>query len=306
MSGNALASPGAAPVEPGQAPENVAPAGQEPATPATPEQDTVTVVTNTPDEPEVQATGEIQGTAAAAAPAEPGEEPDQVDDTPEPTGDQADRIAKLEKRLGYETRQRQKLERQLSARPTKPENLPTAAPKAEDFETYDEYQDALVEWKVEQKLAKRQEEVDSVSAQDDLSYFRDETNDRGREMYSDYDAIALSDQVPITQPMIEILQDCDNPESIVYYLGKNIKDATAISRMSPTQAARAIGIIENKVAAQLKANPIIPGGNKPVKKTVSQAPEPIKPTGSGNVIGKDPEKMTQAEYEAWRASGGGR
>jgi hypothetical protein len=68
--------------------------------------------------------------------------------------------------------------------------------------------------------------------------------------------------------------------------------------MSKTQAARAIGKIEAKVATQL-ATPPTP------RKKVSNAPPPVKPTGSNNVVTKDPEKMTQSEYEQWRAQGGG-
>ena len=107
----------------------------------------------------------------------------------------------------------------------------------------------------------------------------------------------------ITKPMLKIMRDSEfeHPEAVAYYLGKNPADAVEISRMSPIQATRALTRIEVKATAELKANPVA----KPKTKKVSGAPPPVKPTGSGSMVSKDPEKMSQREYEKWRAEGGG-
>lgn len=291
---NALASPGAE-VDPkdSQEIEGV-------VTPPAAEQDNVEVVTNE-DLPAEELEAEAGAEEEPAV--EPGEEEGQTDNTPEVTPEIQAKLDKLEKRLGYEQRQRQKIERQLQARQAQaaPEGEDTAAPKAEDFATYDEYQDALVDYKVNKRINAYEQKVSEDYSTTDLEGFVEDTKELGRERYSDFDKVALSNNVPITQPMLKIMQDCENPEGIAYYMGKNIKEATAISRMSPVQAARAIGIIEAKVSAEIIKNP----SGKPTKRTVSNAPPPVKPTGSGNVIVKDPEKMSQAEYEQWRAGGGG-
>jgi hypothetical protein len=107
--------------------------------------------------------------------------------------------------------------------------------------------------------------------------------------------VALAQTVPITPMVMEALAETENPADIAYYLGKNQPKAVAISRMTPIAAARAIAQIE----ASLSGTPPQP----PTKKTTT-APPPIKPVGSSNTVTKDPEKMTQAEYEAYRLAQG--
>lgn len=213
-------------------------------------------------------------------------------------------LEKLNNRLGYEQRQREKLEREIRQSQQMPRIDGVNAPKQDDFETYEEYQQAFIDYRIASGISDYQRrQVQSVQ-QSSIDGFIDETTIAGREKYNDFDSVVLQNHVPITQPMLQIMQNCEHPESIAYYLGKNLKDATAISRMSPIQQVRAITNIENKVKTELNA--ISRPGGRNSQKTVSKAPPPVKPTGSANVINKDPEKMTQAEYEAWRAKGGGR
>ena len=110
--------------------------------------------------------------------------------------------------------------------------------------------------------------------------------------------MALAETVPITSMVMEALAETENPADIAYYLGNNRTECIAISKMTPMAASRAIAKLETKLAGSAPAP-------KPTKKTTS-APPPIKPVGSSNTVGKDPEKMTQAEYEAWRESQGAR
>ena len=283
--GNALVTEEDKVVEPVEAQEET---GEE--SPATVETGEETPPADAPTEE----AGEVEPTGEETA-----GEPEKEDKAPKTDEATDDRIAKLEKRLGYEQRQRKKLEKKLSLRQAPPEETDTAEPKAEDFETYEEYQAALIDHKVQSGINKYKAEQADTSQASDLEEFIEDTKTAGREMYSDFDAVVLAETVPMTKPMLEIMQDCENPESIAYYLGKNIAEATAISRMSQTQAARAIGKIEAKVAENLASPSPQP------RKKVSKAPPPVKPTGSNNVVTKDPEKMTQDEYEQWRAGGGG-
>ena len=257
----------------------------------------------TPPEPEVEAeaAGEeeaAEGTAEAA-------DPDKVDEEPEITPEVQKRMDKLEKRLGYETRRREKLEKQISRQP-EPEEADLKAPSEDDFDTYKDYQDALVDYKVQEGIRKYQTKVSTEYDSDDLQDFITDTLSRGRDQFEDFTDIAEANTVPITKPMLKIMRDNDFefPEGIAYYLGKNLKEATAISRMSPIQATRALTIIEAKVSAGLKANPAAQPNNPP-KNRVSNAPPPVRPTGSAQTVSKDPDKMTQREYEDWRNKGGG-
>jgi len=182
---------------------------------------------------------------------------------------------------------------------------PAAAtkPDPDAFDDYNDYVEALTDFKVE---AKRREwdqaeatKAQSATHQTKMQNLREKIN-AGYESYSDFEDVALAETVPITSMVMEALAETDNPADIAYYLGKNRTECIAISKMTPIAAARAIAKIETQLS----------GGNgnpapKPTKKTTS-APPPIKPVGSSNTVAKDPEKMTQAEFEAYRISQGAR
>jgi hypothetical protein len=67
--------------------------------------------------------------------------------------------------------------------------------------------------------------------------------------------------------------------------------------MNPIQAAKAIARIEAQIAGAS------PPANQP---KIPSAPPPITPVGGSNVVTKDPDKMSQKEYEKWRVANGAR
>jgi hypothetical protein len=100
--------------------------------------------------------------------------------------------------------------------------------------------------------------------------------------------------------IVDILSECDHPADVAYYLAKNRIEGVAISRMTPLKAAREIAKLELKIAN----NPTPP---TPTPKKTTSAPPPINPIAGGTGgIDKDPNKMTQKEYEQWRISRGAR
>jgi len=121
---------------------------------------------------------------------------------------------------------------------------------------------------------------------------------RGFEKYEDFEDVALSETVPITPVIKEILGDCEAPEDVAYYLGKNRTEAIRISHMTPLAAARAIAKIELELSTKPVDSP------PPTTPKTTKAPPPIKPLGSAHEVGKDPSKMSQKEYEAWREAQG--
>lgn len=113
-----------------------------------------------------------------------------------------------------------------------------------------------------------------------------------RTRYADFDAVALNTSVPVSEFVAGLLQESDVGPDVAYYLGKNVKLAAAISSASPIEAARAIGRLEAEIA-------------KTRAKPVTNAPPPVSPIrGGGASTGKDPGKMTGAEYQVWRLAGG--
>ena len=263
------------------------------------------VVGTEPEGTEPESTGtEVvpTGTEVVEATGTGGEPTGKTDEVPKMLGDMVDQVKKLHDRFGYLQRQVETIRQEpvKPAKPEKPKPSEKPRPKEEDFEKYDEYIDAVTDWKVDRKLEAqdketKEKEVDGRTAEAEKE-FKGKL-DEAREKYTDFDEVAMGVNVPISQSMVQILHETENPGDIAYYLGQNLKECAAISHMTPFQAAKAIGKIEAEVKTELEKNPSLVV--KPEKK-VTKAPAPIKPIGSREVVTKDPEKMTQAEYEAWR------
>lgn len=87
----------------------------------------------------------------------------------------------------------------------------------------------------------------------------------GSKKYEDFEEIALSEDVPISVPMAEAIAESEFGADIAYFLGKNVKEAERIAKLSPMTAAREIGRLEAKFAASA---------------TVSKTPPPGKTVGA--------------------------
>ena len=227
-----------------------------------------------------------------------------VDEKPDPAVLEAQIKELEEKRLKYEQDAKYWREQKNTARkeffkekPEPQKEIEVSKPKVEDFENYEDYIEKLTDYKVESKRAEWEkaaiERERNVEIQEKESILQERIK-RGFDKYSDFEDIALSPTVPITQTIKDVLMESDIPEDVAYYLGKNQTEAVRISRLSPVAAARAIAKIEQELTKPVVTN------------RISKAPEPIKPLGSSNTITKDPEKMTVKEYEQWRLSNGAR
>lgn len=235
--------------------------------------------------------------------------PAEVDTQPDPAKLEAD-IQKLEERKKKAEReagywQRKELENRRAAHEVperKPaEVLPKAEPKQDDFDDYNDFVAATVDYRVK----KAQDEWDNDAREKEEQATHSERQatlksklDEGFTKYDDFGEVAFDHTATHITPMVvDILADCENAADVAYHLAKNRVEGVAISRMTPTKAAREIAKIDLTFGEGTGPKP-------PVKKTTG-APPPIKPLGSGPSGGnKDPNKMTQAEYNAWRASEG--
>lgn len=107
----------------------------------------------------------------------------------------------------------------------------------------------------------------------------------------DFEEVLASSDVPMTNSMQQAIMESEHGTKLAYYLATHPDEATDIAGMSPIGAIRTLGRIEERLATA-----------KPVVKTTN-APAPITPIGSRATVSKDPGKMSDAEYEKWRASG---
>ena len=166
------------------------------------------------------------------------------------------------KRLAREQR---KWEREQAQRLAEAQTRQQAAPAAdlvpEQFNSYEDYAEALAERKAEELLAQR-EAAKQQQALFEQYYEREET---ARDKYDDFDQVAYNESLPVTEIMAQSIQASDIGPDVLYWLGSNPKEAERISRLNPILQAKEIG----KVEASLMSNP-------PVRKT-STAPAPIAP-----------------------------
>jgi hypothetical protein len=177
-------------------------------------------------------------------------------------------------------------------------------PKPSDFPDYDQYVDAKTKFEV--KRARAEWERDSERKANEQSQRERSENlqtklQEGFQKYTDFEEVAFDRTATHITPMVvDILADCDHPADVAYYLAKNRVEGVAIARMTPLKAARAIALLEAKLA-----NNAPPPASPPPQRKTTNAPPPINPLGGGTGgIEKDPEKMTNKEYEQWRISQG--
>jgi hypothetical protein len=261
---------------------------------------TEVVPTGTEIEPTGTEVVEATGTGTGAEPAA------KTDEVPKILGEIKDQMKKLDSRYGYLQRRVDTLGQEPAkpAEPEKPKPSEKPRPKEEDFETYDLFIDALTDWKVDAKIeaqskVAQEKEQDGRTAEAEKEF--KSKLDEAKERYTDFEEVAMNENNPITHAMVEILHETENPGDIAYYLGQNPKECRTIGNMTPFQAAKAIGKIEAEIKVELEKNPpATPPQKKESEKKVTSAPTPINTIKSREVVTKDPSKMTQPEYEAWR------
>lgn len=186
--------------------------------------------------------------------------------------------------------------RELALKSAQPEPKPveqpasTGKPALDQYESYDEYVEALADWKYEQRaLQERERSQKQQQEQTQAEKVRSfqARADAVRETHPDFDQVVTNPTLPISQAMADAAYASEKGPEILYHLGQNPQEADRIYRMSPIEAAMAIGRIEATLS-------------RPAR-TKSSAPEPIEPvSGVGGVQSVDPDRMTMEQYASWR------
>ena len=148
-------------------------------------------------------------------------------------------------------------------------------PNPDDFDDYQDYIQAEVDYQVAQKTAKPEPEPKS-SAPDFAGIIQ-----RGQEKYPDFDQVAKSDP-NLTQEVAEMVALADNAEDIFYHLGKNPVELERISLLDPALMAREVGRLEATVTP-------------PTPKTTN-APPPPKPLEGAQATDVDEDSLSMEEW----------
>lgn len=191
--------------------------------------------------------------------------------------------AAIGKRLAREQR---KWEREQAQRMQQP--AATVAPAQTDYETVEQYAEALAAVKAEQLLAKREQE----KYQREVIETYHEKEEDARAKYDDFEQVAYNPNLRITDVMAECIQASDIGPDVVYYLGTNPKEAERISKLSAALQGKEIGKLETKLS------------NEPPVKKATSAPAPISPvtakgSGTASYSTDDPRSMKNMSTSEW-------
>jgi len=226
----------------------------------------------------------IETPPVEAPPEEPPvEEPLAEDEVKKGLDEIRQEMRKLHDRYGYIQRQLEKVPEPKA--PEKPVEQ-TTQPVSTQYQDYDQYVDALTDWKIEQR-----ESVTRVATAKQEQKNRQDAFfikiDKAKEKHPDFDEVARkpSEQggPTINPPMFETLMDCEHGDDIAYYLGQNVEESHRIASLPPLAAAREIGKLEAQFA----------GPTPPPQKKTTKAPAPTKPVGGKETLPKKWENMTE-------------
>lgn len=223
----------------------------------------------------------------------------------QPRNEQGQFKPSVQKRIDELTFRRNQAERDASYWKAKATELQqAAAPRAADFDSDEDYDQAMRDHRVDTRVnkqlatdaeAKAKEFTEAARAAAGESY-----NQRVAEVKAripDFVDVVSKANVEISPALQEALLDSDKGPDLVYHLAKNPEEATRLNAMSTRQMDREIGRLELSIGA--KPAPAAP----PARTTNAPAPATVG-TAAAAPANTDPSKMSQAEFEAWARKNG--
>ncbi len=261
-----------------------------------------------PDKSSVSPTeaGTVPATESSPAPETEKQEP-----KPERTFTQAELDDIVTKRVAKEKRKldavrteadlfkKMALERaQAEPRPQTEQTQQPAAndrPKLEQFKEYDDYIEAVADWKAEQKIAafrtqltQQNHQERTQNAENAAKSSHVEREAKAREKYEDYDEVTRNPSLPVSKAMAAAILHADNGPDLYYYLGNHPEEAERISRLNPPLAVMELGKIVSKIGTT-------PAPARPV----SRAPAPINPVVAGGGAPPSEEPLATDPIKEW-------
>lgn len=206
--------------------------------------------------------------------------------------------AEERKRRGGFQRKIEKLERDIAARDAllAARQAQPQTPTEPKEQTANEKAAAYIAAQVEQKLAERE----AVRAQAEAQAAFAQRMAAARQVHADFDDVVLAADAPVAPAVGEALLTSEHGPEIMYSLASNPGELARLNALSPVAAAREIGKLEAKFASAPAPKPPVVAARKPPPAPIT----PVQARGVSNV--KPVSQMTQAEFNAWRNSGGGR
>lgn len=226
--------------------------------------------------------------------------------------------------LRMERAAREKLELELAELRGKPPKVVSIEegqpPKLEDYATETEYQNALIDWRVDQKLKAKEADEAKQREADRMSQIQADASARiakAIELVPDFAEVTEASDLMIPGHIAGYMQESEMLAELGYHFAKNPDELVRLQKMSPAHALVAIGKIESKLTpfapvAKAETNGAAPpkSDERPRAETPTderpskpRASPPIKPLNSGSAVQveKDESEMTAQEaLQAWQ------
>lgn len=184
----------------------------------------------------------------------------------------------------------------------------TSKPVKESFQSYDEFVEALSEWKadikvqaalsdVNSRIEKRESQQSAAQIQENRSKNWKARAEATREILTDFDEVlGAAEGSKIEAHTAELLEDSPHGPAIAYKLAKDPELLDKLNKLSPTAAAKEFG----KMEAVFDGHPNTKPASSTSSPNASKAPKPPTTVGARSSTTKDPAKMSMDEYVAWR------
>lgn len=211
------------------------------------------------------------------------------------------RAAELERRLA----ERDAAKAEPKAEPTAPAYLTGPKPTVDEigtkYDSYEAYVEALQDWKIDERDARRAIEAQQTQAQQTQREVLTRAQariDTFKSEHPDFDEVVNAALFPPGAPsaptVIEYLNHSEMGPQLAYALAKDTAEMARIASLPPAFAIAALGKLEGKLEA--------PAADKPAP--VSNAPAPPKPVGargSGKATADPSEINSLADWRKRRA-----
>lgn len=177
---------------------------------------------------------------------------------------------------------------QVKAEPIKVDDRPERA----KFASQEEYEDALTDWKADQRIAKREREQAEAQAKAEFEAVTKAWEARcttAKAEIEDFAEVIEASEVQVSDVVGQALMRSKNGPHMAYFFAKHPEEAKKVNRMHPIDAVRHLDALERDLMEDAKAEP------KPVQR--SKAPEPVKPVKNSPA----PAQAPATSFEEHRA-----
>ena len=261
-------------------------------------------------DPDISSVAEEAEITPASETGETATEEVKTDPAPEP-GQQEEQKPKskggFQKRIDKLTSEKYDLQRKVEEYEAKLKTLPPPQPEAktqegkpqpETFKTYEEYVDALADWKIEQKMAALQrQEIETAQKEHAKAVFsaHEQRVAEAQERYTDWDDVRKNldtEEYQVPEAAFFAIPEQENSADVLYYLAQNPDECAELRDLSPVAAASRIGRISAMLAKEEPA---------PAPKPVTKAPPPVKHVGGSSSKSAVPlDQMDMASFRRAR------